>query len=378
MEDAERDRQAHRDAERRRDLDELEREMRKMPPILEREQEEKRKLEKLEDEPPPPGVPGQMADEQRRLAEEAREQAQRLQEMGAGDESFPQEPARRLLEAAQQMERSADAARQREFGDATRSADRAEREISAAEAAARGALRSADRERMKGAEARAEDLAQKQKDLQKRTDEKTRDEPGEGETGMSAAEAAALAEEQEALRGELEDLGEEIESLAGRAEREGKAEAQTLRWSAMRQGDAESEMDAAARALRGARPYEAQMAQGEAAKQLDRLANELREAAHRAASEERRARARAVERAEELAKEAGRLSGEVRDPAQDPRGMTGRASRLEEEAADIARAASLIPSRTGSGDIEKAKESLERAERELGRAGSAMSRPDRA
>jgi len=365
MESAGRRRESTREAERRRSLDEVERELEKLPPILQRQEAARRKLERLEDEPPESRDVRELdrtAEEERRLAEEARRAASRMGSASAESGSVGEEPERRLLEAAQRMESAAEAARSGDVRSAAEAAARAAEELSAARAAANRSLRQVDRERIQGAALRAEDLAR-----------------DEAHLAASGERDPARAEAQEGLRREYESLREEVSSLAARAEKESRAEARSLREAASRDEARRTSdlMDAAARAMRGERQGEARALALAAAAALSELAGGLREAAREAASAEGRDRAELVRRTERLSKEAGSLAEASASAARSEQELAGEAERLRSEARELADAVSSLPSRGEESGARRAARLLQSAERNLREASSALSRLSR-
>ena len=377
MESAESQRRNEREARRREKLDELEQEMQNMPPLLERNERARRRIEELEDEPPPPGVASDAADDQRRLAEQARQMADRMDRLRDQDPGMPSEPQRRLREAADNMDEAADATDRREFGEASRSAAHAQDNLNAARRAGAQAIRQADLDRLRGATNEAEELRRQQEDLARKTGEASERADGGQE---ARREADRLAERQEDIRSGAEGLASEVASLADRAGREGRPEADGLRSAERRQETrgAKERMDAAAKALRAGRPGDARADQASAARSLGELARDLGEAADLADASERNRLADAIREAEDLAKSSGRAADDARDPARDAGELANAADVLGRKARDLAGTVATLPSAGGAGDIQRAKDALENASKEIDGAAASLSRPDRA
>jgi hypothetical protein len=286
MNRANRKRKSERQARRRKQLDEFQQEMTKLPPIIEQEEKARRRLEELEDRPPPPAQAQGMADEERRLAEAKEALARKLQEMAREDPGMPQEPQRRLAESAEENRRAADEMERGRPREAARAAKRASKQSSAAQRSGSQAMSSMRRERARAAASSAEDLAGRQRGLQRETEKASK--AAEGQPSKSKADA--LAAGQDELARDHKDLMDEVKSLTESARREGRPDAEELA-AELAEAERRQElwgtgrrMKDAADMLREGRSDDATTEQRSSAMSLDGLASDLRDAWQKAKS----------------------------------------------------------------------------------------------
>ena len=358
MESSARKTRQNRRKREQQEAEELEKQMAQLPPMLEREKEAERELDRLEDEEERgPGTPEKqderrklkrkLAEEQRKLAQQAQQSAERLQQMQKQN-SQTQSAAKSMKQAASSMKQSAQASEQNQTAKAKQAAQQAKRDL---EKAQRDLARSLERnldQRLQDAKADAEELARKEEQLAREAkgaeeqkaaaeaearkaqaagDQKKAQEARKAGEKAAQKTASELAGKQDSLREEADSLGKEVDKVARSAKQQPldvrmpitQANAQAA------SGQAQARMKESKKALEQKNMQRGAEQAREAARELDEIAERLGEALDAAQMKEAERLAKAIEKARELAEKENQLASKA------ARGQVGDEMKAEQE-----------------------------------------------